>query len=193
MDMNKIGIYLSIIPALIISALIIQCSFQREYCNGMAGGFFIIIKYGGLFLVALATIVIQLLLALKGNEKYHRIIAASICGFLFITGTSSEFISKSMQSKIIFKAEIMGPTLDIGQLKIMENGTYSATYGHIDWSCTIAGKYQRLLDTLILENRVVVESDSIFSEKYLVQDNEFLLPIHQGNHKVGSTHWFKIK
>ena len=66
--------------------------------------------------------------------------------------------------------------LETQALTLRKNGTFKVDLGHVDFSCYFSGHYQRHGDTILFDEDVIAQTNSLLTTKYLLQDT-LLKPI----------------
>ena len=79
--------------------------------------------------------------------------------------------------------------LETQALTLRKNGTFKVDLGHVDFSCYFSGHYQRHGDTILLDEDVIAQTNSLLTTKYLLQDT-LLMPLIDAN--VDSTKFGKF-
>jgi hypothetical protein len=77
-------------------------------------------------------------------------------------------------------AETNSDELERQFLTLRKNGTFRVVLGHVDWSCYFSGPYQVHGDTILLDKKVIDQTSSLLTTKYLLQDS-LLIPINDMN------------
>ena len=183
---------LGVLPVVIISLIIIGVELREERCYGLVDAFVFVILNGGLIITLIICLIVQIIKVAKKKDSKVRILNIGLM-ILFsgIAFWSSKIEDDYFQEPSILKAE-MTKSLSIGKIVLREKNNFTAQYGHIDWSCVKVGKYKITNDTLILGERISNESNNVIASKYLIQRNEYLLPIDSNFQIQDSSRWMKI-
>ena len=80
-------------------------------------------------------------------------------------------------------------------LTLREDNTFQIQMREVEWSCFYKGQYKIRKDTLFLErNDIQSETDSVFSDKYLIVHNQKMLyPLDKLEYLKDTTRWLKIE
>jgi hypothetical protein len=166
---------------------------RAERCFGLFDVLETMFLLGLLGLTLLITLTIQIYKIIKRQQIKHRVTTVAVCLLLTTLSIMATYAPHDyFQPAAILTAEL-SETLYIGQLSLRSDSTYSALYGHVDWSCVTTGNYKIHEDTIFLENKVVLQSDSIFSRRYLIKEDSYLLPLDRSDYLVNKDYWLKIK
>ncbi|MEZ4951924.1 MAG: hypothetical protein R2784_21395 [Saprospiraceae bacterium] len=92
----------------------------------------------------------------------------------------------------ILSASLYPDQHDIGRLELIDNETYYALYGHIDWSCSFTDNYEKHGDTLVLAGQPYERTEGILADKYLITDST-LVPIKLTDRDMERTETMKIE
>jgi hypothetical protein len=79
-----------------------------------------------------------------------------------------------------------------GSLLLNEDGMFSANEDQIDWLCNTYDTYLQSGDTIILSPDVAEKSKDLFSDRYLIIQNKFLVPIRKSLAEIDSARWLTI-
>jgi len=189
---QKLKIITGVIPVVIISLIIIGIEIRNEKCYGLADALLFTVLYGALLISFIISVRLQLIKITKGKEISYRLFNLFIIiGISSFTFWLSKTDADIFQENSILKAEFIGSN-DIGRITLREKEKFSVQFGHIDWSCIRIGKYTITNDTLFLGEGIANESNGIISSRYLIQSNNYLIPLDKETQIQDSTHWMKI-
>lgn len=148
-------------------------------CTGLIEGIYIIL----LFILFAVTIPLSLMATFRKRQSHNKkpepitlsITLFTFCVLIIGKGFGDDFKG----SKWIYaKANIH--ELESQTLTLRKNGTFKVDLGHIDFSCSFSGQYQKHGDTIFLDKDVVDQTNSLLATKYLLQDT-LLKPIIDAN------------
>ena len=79
-----------------------------------------------------------------------------------------------------------------GSLLLQEDEMFSANQEHTYWSSSTYGTYHQRGDTIFLSPGVVEKSHDLFSDRYLMIQDKFLISIRKRVADIVSTSWLTI-
>ncbi|MGB1248824.1 MAG: hypothetical protein ACPG4Z_08045 [Chitinophagales bacterium] len=187
---QNITIYIVTIIILLLSGIKIYFSAKLNTCNGLLSIFGEITLLFILFL-SLILVIGLLFYSIKKQKRYQKS-QIGLC-LIVLTALIIAVQNKSVWKNIILgknsiTASIYSDQLEIGILELTKDNKYYTIYGHIDWTCSFTGSYERKLDTLILNGKAFENTGGIISNVYLFTDS-ILIPLNK-NEKTGA---LKIK
>ncbi len=190
---NRKFIYAGGLPVVVLSSIVIWNSIHSDAyeCYGMVEVFGYMFVGGLLIFLIAITLLVQIVRMFEKPEWFARILTLLV---------SLSFFSAAMytmsQPRDYFKAEVIleatfHDRFD-GSLLLHEDGMFSANEEHTDWSCTTYDTYHQIGDTILLSAEVAEKSHDLFSDRYLIVQNKFLIPIRKSVADIDSTSWLTI-
>ncbi len=84
--------------------------------------------------------------------------------------------------------------LDKKSLTLRQDGCFEIETGGVDWVCLYPGKYKMNGDTIFLNRKVQTFTDSLFSDKYLIEKSgKYLYPLDREGKTQDTTRRLTIK
>lgn len=167
-EINIIKI-LKYLPLIFIGCIGIYHNISETGCtNGMDIVFFIIILAPVYFIYLIILLSISIYKTIKKKAKFDfiPIIISILCGFL-IWLTAQDFMKSKILLTAIIKDVPSKANLKI-RLELKPNNTCYIDFGYGEFGCTYSYNYTIKNDSLEIEKSVIAQSDSILTNRYLI-------------------------
>lgn len=78
-------------------------------------------------------------------------------------------------------------------IQLKKNNAFEIEVGMREYGCTYPGKYTLKGDTVLLSKNYVAETDSMFTDKYVMdKTNQYLYPVKKDNKLGDNSRWLRI-
>ncbi len=173
---KTVEIILFAIPMLVLCGVMIYFERSLNACQGLAHTIRDIFLLALLLGTSLLFLVMQLHKII--THPIHRLTRTIVSLLLLVMVIFSvRYDWKNGQfDEVILSANSETQSLNYGELKLLNQTEYYVLYGHVDWSCSFTGLYEKSFDTLKLQGNPTEKSQGVFANNYLISGSH-LVPI----------------
>jgi hypothetical protein len=184
--------FYSSIPLILIGGVALYAIFLMGGNCGGIGNTYLFILASFVYLLALVVIltisIAQLIMKKQRFNFFPLITTAILLAILFITPA----IQNWMESPAVLYAQVDGEHKQYG-LELKKNHSFEMQVGTIEYGCTYKGDYVLKGDTIILSKNYIIETDSMFTDKYVIdKTNQTLYPIKKNKTIGDNSRWLRI-
>lgn len=186
--------FYSSIPLILIGGFALYAIFlMGGNCGGVANTYLFMLAsfvYLMALCIVLAISITQAIMKKQRFNFYPIITTVILLAILFITPGVQNYL----QSPAVFYAQIGAEnTQRHYSITLKKNQTFEIEVGMIEYGCTYKGDYSLKGDTLLLSKNYITETDSMFTNKYLMdKTNQYLYPLNKDNTRGDNSKWLRI-
>lgn len=167
------------LPFIIVTFLYLKLNLADNGCWGLIEGMYTIV----LFILFAVTIPLAFWATYRKRQTSNgklEPLTLTITTLTLCVLIGGKIFGEDFKGRTWIYAETSRQILSSQNLTFRTNGTFKVVLNEADFSCYFSGQYRKLGDTILLDNDVIDQTNSLLTIKYLLSGN-LLKPLNNKN------------